>query len=390
MARAVDCDGARRLLGPPLAPAGAAAEGLAACARPHAGSVRDLKDRRHDRFGGSASRQKQECCGQNDEMKEAHLRQRIEQHIRERNLIPPGGDVLCLVSGGPDSTCLWHVLRELGYQVSALHVNHGLRGAESEEDARFCREFFGAEVVDGSGGKTEEELRAIRYGFATDRLRATGHTASDQVETVLLRIASSGVTRGIKPKREDGVVRPLLTVWRDETDSYCRAEGLPFRTDSSNPETKRGLIRDELLPLLRRLHPAAEENLLRLAERKVLPAALEELLESPFGSKRVDLGGGLQAVREYDRLWLEAGPVELDRPVRWGGWTIESDLPGLQVRGWRAGDRLAGRSKKVQDVFVDAKVPRSEREAWPLVVRGDEVVAVPGIFDAPGIRATRE
>jgi tRNA(Ile)-lysidine synthase len=98
----------------------------------------------------------------------------------------------------------------------------------------------------------------------------------------------------------------------------------------------------------------------------------------------------LQAVREYDRLWLEAGPVELDRPVRWGGWTIESDLPGLQVRGWRAGDRLAGRSKKVQDVFVDAKVPRSEREAWPLVVRGDEVVAVPGIFDAPGIRATRE
>jgi tRNA(Ile)-lysidine synthetase-like protein len=60
------------------------------------------------------------------------------------------------------------------------------------------------------------------------------------------------------------------------------------------------------------------------------------------------------------------------------------------VRGWRAGDRLAGRSTKVQDVFVDAKVPRSERESWPLVVRGDEVVAVPGIVDAPGITAVRD
>jgi tRNA(Ile)-lysidine synthetase-like protein len=56
----------------------------------------------------------------------------------------------------------------------------------------------------------------------------------------------------------------------------------------------------------------------------------------------------------------------------------------LSVRGWRAGDRLAGHGKKVQDVFVDARVPRSEREAWPLVVRGDEVVAVPGIVEAPG------
>ena len=54
------------------------------------------------------------------------------------------------------------------------------------------------------------------------------------------------------------------------------------------------------------------------------------------------------------------------------------------MRGWRPGDRLAGRGQKVQDVFVDAKVPRSEREAWPLVVRGDEVVVVPGIAEAPG------
>ena len=320
-------------------------------------------------------------------MKTAQLRAQVEEFIRRHELIPAGGDVTCLVSGGADSTCLWHVLGDLGYRVSALHVDHGLRGAESDEDARFCAERFGAEVVDGRGGTSEEELRDIRYSFATDRLRATGHTASDQVETILYRLVASGVAKGIKPKREDGIVRPLLTVWHEETEAYCRAEGLEFRTDPSNRETKRGLIRAEILPRLRQLHPGAEQNLLRLAEGE--PSAFDELLASTTGSRRLDLGRGLTAVREYDRVWLERSPVALEGEVRWGEWRIASELPGLKVRAWRAGDRLAGRKKKIQDVFVDAKIPRSERETWPLVVRGDEVVAVPGIVEAEGVRAER-
>ena len=76
--------------------------------------------------------------------------------------------------------------------------------------------------------------------------------------------------------------------------------------------------------------------------------------------------------------------MRLDREVRWGSWTLRPRRGGLHVRGWRAGDRLANRNLKVQDLFVDAKVPRSEREAWPLVVRGKEVVYVPGIAAAPG------
>ncbi len=315
------------------------------------------------------------------------LPQRVEDFIRRRELILPRSEVTCLVSGGADSTCLWHVLRELGYRVSALHVNHGLRGAESEEDARFCAERFGAEVVDGGGGTTEDELRELRYSFAADSLRATGHTASDQVETVLYRLVASGSAKGIKARREDGVVRPLLEVWRDETEAYCRAAGLEFRTDTSNPDTKRGLIRDEILPRLRELHPGAERNLLRLAREE--PSALDELLASASGSKRLDLGGGLTAVREYGNVWLERTPLALVHEVRWGEWRIASELPGLKVRAWRAGDRLAGRSKKIQDVFVDAKIPRSARESWPLVVRGDEVVAVPGIVDAEGVHAER-
>jgi tRNA(Ile)-lysidine synthase len=324
-------------------------------------------------------------------MDTAALRARVEEHIRGHDLIPANGEVVCLVSGGPDSTCLWHVLGALGYRVSALHVNHKLRGAESEEDARFCRERLGAEVVEAPprGEGTETELRELRYSVAADRLRATGHTASDQVETILYRLATSGTTSGIRVRRDDGVVRPLLTLWRAETEAYCEAESLPFRLDRSNEDTVRGLIRREILPALRRIHPATEENVLRVLQPsgglpRPIEKALLELLASREGSKRVDLGDGRVAVREYESIWLERSPVRLDREVRWGRWTLRPRRQGLHVRGWRAGDRLANRNLKVQDLFVDAKVPRSEREAWPLVVRGDEVICVPGIASAPG------
>jgi tRNA(Ile)-lysidine synthetase-like protein len=319
-------------------------------------------------------------------MPNTNMLARVEAFIRERDLIAPGGEVTCLVSGGADSTCLWHALQALGYRVSALHVNHRLRGAESDEDAQFCRERLGAEVVEArcatEAGSSEAELRAVRYSFAGDRLRATGHTASDQVETVLLRLVSSAGAKGIKPRREDGVVRPLLRVWREETEAYCRERGLPFRLDSSNPGTKRGLIRAEILPLLERLDPRARASLLALADDEPrLPRALErslaKLLSSVHGTQAADLGQGVRAVREYDTLRLEGA-------VSWGPWTIESQAPGLEVRARRPGDRLAGRRKKVQDLLVDAKIARGERDAWPIVVQGDKVVAVPGLAEAPG------
>ena len=271
--------------------------------------------------------------------------------------------------------------------MSALHVAHGLRGEESAEDARFCRDVLGAAIVDGRScfeqrSPSETALRDVRYSFATDRLRATGHTASDQVEAVLLGLVASGSPQRIKAKREDGVVRPLLGVWREETRAYCDERGLPYRDDSSNSGTKRGLIRDEILPLLERLDPRARTSLLSLAdERPKLPRKLErtlvELLSSREGTRTADLGGGVRAVREYETLRLEGA-------VQWGPWTIESDRSGLEVRSRRPGDRLAGRRKKVQDLLVDAKVPRAERDDWPLVLSGDEVVAVPGIAEAPG------
>ena len=243
---------------------------------------------------------------------------RVEEAIRRHELIAPGGDVTCLVSGGADSTCLWHVLGTLGYRVSAVHVNHGLRGAESTEDARFCAEMLGAEVVRAvSPGASEAELRAVRYGATAHvGLRATGHTASDQVETILYRLVSSGSTRGIKRRREDGVVRPLLDIWREDTAAYCVEHGLDYRSDSSNAASKRGLIRDEMLPLLRRLHPGAEQNLLALAdERPRLPRELERTLIDLLASTAGDEDRRSRQRRPC-RTRVRRGPPRRARDVR--------------------------------------------------------------------------
>lgn len=311
------------------------------------------------------------------------LTSRIQAFVRAHELVPPGGAVTCLVSGGADSTCLWHALRALGYDVSAVHVHHGVRGTDADADAEHCATTLDARVVHVEPVPTEAAMRRLRYAVTQAcGLRATGHTATDQIETVLYRIVSSGSTRGIKVRREDGVVRPLLDITREETVAYCNEHRLQVRSDATNAGTTRGLIREEILPLLRRVHPGVDANLRALGEAQPsLPRALEsslvDLLSSRAGSRSADLGNGVRAVREYDTLRLE-GTLE------WGPWTLEGRRDGLEVRTRRPGDHLAGRRKKVQDLFVDAKVPRAERETWPIVVCGDVVVAVPGIAAAPG------
>jgi tRNA(Ile)-lysidine synthetase-like protein len=319
---------------------------------------------------------------------------RIEGHIRTNGLLEPGGDVVCLVSGGADSTCLWHALGALGYGVTAVHVHHGVRGAAADADAEHCVRSLGAQVVHAPPAATEAELRELRYGLTAGAgLRATGHTASDQVETVLYRIVSSGSTRGIRVRRADGVIRPLLALWRDETEAYCRSNGLVWRVDETNAATKRGLIRERIMPLLEELDPRARRSLLALGGNaprlpRRLEASLVELVSSHEGTRTADLGAGMRAVRSYEELRLEGS-------VTWGPWRLESDLPGLVVRGRRPGDRLAGRARKVQDVLVDAKVPRDERDGWPVVATAEgAVVAVAGLAEAPGwegvVHAVRE
>ena len=257
------------------------------------------------------------------------LRERVERFVREHELIPAGGEVVCLVSGGADSTCLWHLLGSLGYRVSALHVNHKLRGSDSEEDARFCADALGAEVVELDGrGLSEAALREQRRSVGGDRLRATGHTASDQVETILYRLASSPSRRallGMRP-RESQLVRPLLTYTREQTAAYCLERGLRWREDQSNedPAFARNRVRAELVPALRLIHPAAEQNVLTLS--RVLrdeAAVLDTLVDAALdGGSQISLA----ALREQ--------PLALQRLIvqRLADQAVGGPAPGVARR----------------------------------------------------------
>jgi tRNA(Ile)-lysidine synthase len=216
----------------------------------------------------------------------ASLAERVAEYIAAGQLLERGQELVALVSGGADSLCLWTVMVELGYRVTALHIEHGLRGAAGLADAEYCAS-RGAEVVSvevAPGATPEARARAARYHgareFADGRDLATGHTVSDQAETVLYRLASSSGPRAlaaIRP-RDGDLVRPLLCVTAAETRAWCAGHGLEPRIDATNddPLFRRNLIRHDVMPALLRVHPGAEVNLARTAE---LLAELDELLD---------------------------------------------------------------------------------------------------------------
>jgi tRNA(Ile)-lysidine synthase len=219
------------------------------------------------------------------------------ERVRAGGLLEPGRAVLALLSGGRDSVCLLDVaVRIAGApHVAALHCNYGLR-AEADADEAHCAALCDRLGVPlhvhrprGPAGNVQAWAREQRYGaarrLAPDRDVAAGHTASDQVETVLYRLAASPGRRallGMAP-RDGRLIRPLLGVGRDETAAHCEARGLAWREDASNLAYARGRVRHELLPVLRAIHPAAEANVLRTLEllrdeATVLDAAVDEAL----------------------------------------------------------------------------------------------------------------
>lgn len=227
----------------------------------------------------------------------------VYARARQEGLLRPQRPVVVLVSGGRDSTCLLEVAVAVcgSPAVAALHVNYGLREAAAEDElhcARQCERLGVPLAVHRperpAAGNLQAWAREERYGAAR-RLAgprgaevAAGHTSSDQVETILYRLASSPSRRallGMRP-REGDLVRPLLSTSREETTAYCRARGLSWREDDSNAADAfaRSRIRHELVPALRRVHPAAERNVLALAARlreegEVLDAAVAGVLE---------------------------------------------------------------------------------------------------------------
>jgi tRNA(Ile)-lysidine synthase len=419
----------------------------------------------------------------------------VQGSIRDSGLLEPGAGVLAMLSGGADSVCLVHALRELigTAGMACVHVNHGLREG-AVRDERFCVELceqLGLEldverVEVADRGNLEARARDARYE-AAERVRerrlldriATGHTSTDQVETVVYRLVSSPGRRALlgMSRRGGRLIRPLLDVTREQTRQYCEELGLGWREDETNLDLSfaRNRLRLEVLPHLREIHPAAEGNVLATADqlreeaevldrivgeiagqigaggsapsvdaerlrelepalrRLVLRRLAEEAAGGPIplragqvkeiedlaargGSAALDLGGGVRVVSEYgllrfrrdeDRRAPSSAVLPVPGHCRFGDWDLLCELtPGdeahqqlgstdepvldaaklarkLTVRGWRDGDRmrplgLRG-SKSLQDLFTDAKVPRSLRHRLPVVESEGEIAWIAGV-----------
>ena len=362
----------------------------------------------------------------------------VEARVRAGGLLRAGEPVVVLLSGGRDSVCLLDLAVRIGCDAVALHVDHGLR-PDSPLDAAFCAElcadlnveFTMRHAGEPEPGNTQAWARERRYSAACELAGplgaaiATGHTATDQVETVLYRLAASPGRRALLGMPAEGpvpgaatgvagaaatvrLVRPLLGVTREETAAYCAERGLPYRDDPSNASRAyaRNRVRADLLPALRGLHPAAEANVLRTLallrdEAAVLDAAVDAALTDeqaalaalppalarlclqrlagdtapPIGDRTaellalgggagtaaLDLGGGLRAVAEYGRLRFEHAPAP---PPHTAPATL--DVPG---RAAFAGGELTcevGAAIAVADGTLDrdALAPELEIRAW--------------------------
>jgi tRNA(Ile)-lysidine synthase len=242
--------------------------------------------------------------------------EQVRADVRATGLFARDRPLVAMLSGGRDSTCLLDVAVALlgSQEVIALHVNYGLRPEAGAEEGR-CRELcarLGAELhvvrteaaqMEGAGN-LQAWARDVRYAEAErlagerDALIATGHTASDQVETILYRLAASPGRRALlgMPAAEGRLVRPLLGLSREQTAAYCAAAGLPFSEDASNDDERfaRARVRHRVVPALRAVHPAAEANVLRTA------ALLRE--ETDLLDSLVDAELGRRAAVEVARL----------------------------------------------------------------------------------------
>jgi tRNA(Ile)-lysidine synthase len=347
--------------------------------------------------------------------------------IERRGLISPGERVAVGVSGGPDSVALLHILHELSaelrIELHVAHLNHGLRGAEADEDSQYVLELADslrlsatvekrdvAAMARDGGMSLEHAARVARYEFlekAADACGASkiavGHTSDDQVETVLLHLLRGAGPEGLAgmPPARGRIIRPLFDAARQDVEDYCASKGLAPRLDSSNlsRDFARNRIRLDLMPLLERDHPALRRHLFRVAEivreensflRDIAVRELErmslkcedgEIVISARRLSRRPVALQRRIVREALRLLLEDlrhiehGHVEALRTLAVGKGGREVHLPrGLRAR--LQGGRLfiSARPKPVEEP-IQVEWARPELREW--------VLSIPGVTPLP-------
>ena len=243
----------------------------------------------------------------------------IFETVCDGGLLPPGSQLVAMLSGGRDSVCLLDLAaRLLGPgQVTALHVNYGLRDdsdADEEHCATLCERLDVRLEIERprrpeGPGNLQAWARDTRYAAAAklaldaDRSIAAGHTADDQVETILYRLASSPSRRallGMRP-RDGKLVRPLLPFSRAQTTAYCEERGLAWRDDPTNSgsDYARNRVRHGLATALAEVHPAAAKNVLRLAD---LLRDEAEVLDALVGAELDGMNSSPRNTIELERL----------------------------------------------------------------------------------------
>lgn len=425
------------------------------------------------------------------------MRQKVRNTIAQFHMFPPNAKIIVGLSGGADSVALSHVLcslkEEFGWNMTAVHIHHGLRGKEADGDAAFAEEFCAklgvpclvrrydvkAEAKARKLGE-EETGRLLRYAAfqeiaGEEGYIAVAHHRKDQAETMLMRLCRGtglkGLT-GMSPVREK-ICRPLLRCSRAEIEQYCRENGLMWREDATNQEETytRNKLRLRVLPLLEEINPKTVEHMAETAEllsveedfleqqaaacykkvkgdgpkgavhlkrkelqalhpamrkrvlRKAMAAflqtdlsqaqieALEDLLEKETGKSR-DFLEGVHAENRYDLLVLTMKKEKTEgyqyalplgervfiseTGVHITAWTGEKrellsedtkcfdfdKIHGeLFCRSRKTGDIISIKNgrKKIKDLFIDEKIPRNEREAFPLIAAGEEVLWAVGL-----------
>jgi tRNA(Ile)-lysidine synthase len=312
------------------------------------------------------------------------LPRRFGEHLRASGLLDGARHVAAALSGGSDSTALLALLAALpggGFTLQALHVRHLLRGAAGERDAAASESLaeglgvpFRALVADVPSGRRpgeslEAAARRLRYAALLAAARelgpgtvvATGHTLDDQAETVLLNLARrSGRSRGgIRERRPDGVVRPLLPFRREELRALLRERGIPWAEDETNddPRLARNRIRLETLPALeRRLRGCAPRLARAGAAWSLRLERLDAAIGAALAARQAPLEGPWPRAL-FAELGREAGARLLVRAAGgWGGVPGRAQLDralsrlgeGTEFAEGLAGGRIAADSRAVR------------------------------------------
>ncbi len=280
---------------------------------------------------------------------------RIVQFITRHRMFEPGQRVGVAVSSGADSVFLLHALGEIAprwdLRLSVIHIEHGIRGPASLADAEFVERlaadlalpfhFRRADVL-AMDGNLEQDARNIRQAFYADLIAsqtidrvATGHTRTDQAETVLFRILrGSGLAglAGILPVTDEGLVRPLLEIDRNEIEAWLRQHSIAWRDDETNrdPAYARNRLRHEILPLLRDgFNPQLDQALANLA---TLARDEETYWHAEIALRLQQLRTNSQQLILPVSQLAEAPPALARRLVRRAIEIVKGDLRGIDFR----------------------------------------------------------